>query len=512
LVEALTECFEEVIEVPPLATRPKDILPLAEEFLKRHGPGAPVINEPARHALLSLRYQRRNVAELRETLDLAVRIADGPEIRPEHIFGGVGEDAAPPGMDITSTPVIAGLLRRTGLPLLRGATLAGFAGVIVLCLAAASSAAGRFANTAIWSLWEPTVFALFLFVGPVWCTICPLSTAARLAKRLGSSDRPPSAWLIRHGPWLAIIGFALIIWVERVFNSAENPVASGLLLASLMAAAVLGAMLFRREVWCRHLCPLGRLATSLAPASPIQLTAKQRVCASTCTTHSCYKGTPEISGCTVFHHPLEGKQAYRCKLCLDCLHSCPHHSAQVQIRAPLIAMWRLDSAAADLAMFAAAVSILALGVVASRRFEILSQPLNFTILVVLCLVAGIALHHTVMAAAHTDRRKGQMVQLAMTVMILGWSALMVNQLANIVVLNQARIVLTPPAWMPAWVPTDVSLLLLLQVGITLVGLGLAAFSLTHIRFEGSSFWTRIGKRFTPLLLIGYAALVISFLV
>ncbi len=162
--------------------------------------------------------------------------------------------------------------------------------------------------------------------------------------------------------------------------SAENPVASGLLLLSLVVAAVLGAMLFRREVWCRHLCPLGRLATSLAPASPIQLTAKQRVCASTCTTHSCYKGTPEISGCTVFHHPLEGKQAYRCKLCLDCLKSCPHHSANVQIRAPLIAMWRLDSTAADLAMFASAVSILALGVVASRRFEILSQPLNFTVL------------------------------------------------------------------------------------------------------------------------------------
>jgi CRP-like cAMP-binding protein len=512
LVTSLTECLDEIIEVPPLATRPKDILPLAEEFLRRHGPHPPEISEPARHALLSLRYQRRNVAELRETIDLAVRIADGPEIRPEHIFGGVGEDAAPPGMEITGTPLVQGLLRRRGLPLLRGVTLAGFAAVIVLCLAAASSAAGRIANTAIWSLWEPTVFALFLIVGPVWCTICPLSTAARLSKKLGSSDRPPPAWLIRHGPWLAIIGFALIIWVERVFNSAENPVASGLLLVSLVVAAVGGAVLFRREVWCRHLCPLGRLATSLAPASPIQLTAKQRVCASTCTTHSCYKGTPEVSGCTVFHHPLEGKQAYRCKLCLDCLKSCPHHSAQVQIRAPLIAMWRLDASAADLAMFAAAVSILALGVVASRTFEVLSGPLNFTILCFLCLGVGIALHHAVMAVAHTDRRKGQMVQLAMTVMILGWSALMVNQLANIVVLNQARIVLPPEPWLPGWVPAEISLLLIFQIGVILMGCALALFALGHIRFERTSFWTRIGRWLSPLLLVGYAATTIVLLV
>ncbi len=512
LVETLTECFDEIIEVPPLATRPKDILPLAEEFLKRHGPNPPVITEPARHALLSLRYQRRNVAELRETIDLAVRIADGPEIRPEHIFGGVGEDAAPPGMEITGTPLIQSLLQRTGLPLLRGVTLAGFAAVVVLCLAAASSTTGRVANTAIWSLWEPAVFALFLIVGPVWCTICPLSTAARLSKRLGSSDRPPPAWLIRHGPWLAIIGFALIIWVERVFNSAENPIPSGLLLVSLVLAAVGGALLFRREVWCRHLCPLGRLATTLSPASPLQLTAKPRVCASTCTTHSCYRGTPEVSGCTVFHHPLEGKQAYRCKLCLDCLKSCPHHSAQVQIRAPLIAMWRLDATAADLAMFATAVSILALGVVASRTFEILSVPLNFTILCILCLGTGIALHHAIMAVAHTDRRKGQMVQLAMTVMILGWSALMVNQLANIVVLNQARIVLPPEPWLPGWVPAEISLLLIFQVGVVLMGCALALFALGHIQFERTSVWTRTGQRLSPLLLIGYAAAVIVLLV
>ena len=36
-----------------------------------------------------------------------------------------------------------------------------------------------------------------------------------------------------------------------------------LTLVSLLAAAVIGALLFRREVWCRHLCPLGRLATAV---------------------------------------------------------------------------------------------------------------------------------------------------------------------------------------------------------------------------------------------------------
>jgi transcriptional regulator with AAA-type ATPase domain len=511
LTQDLTECFDEVIEIPPLGKRLKDILPLAEEFLQRQGPNPPVITEGARHALLSLRYQRRNIAELREVLELAVRIAEGNEIRAEHIFGGVGDDAVVPGMDITGNPLMRRLLHKWSLPVLRVTTLAGFVAVIALCLVSASSLAGRAANTAIWSLWEPTVFALFFLVGPVWCTVCPLSTAARWTKKLRQSKTPPPDWLIRHGPWLAIVGFALIIWVERVFNSAENPIASGFLLLSLIVAAVVPALLFRREVWCRHLCPLGRLATTLAPASPLQIVAKSRVCASTCTTHACYRGTPDIPGCTVFHHPLEGKQAYRCKLCFDCLQSCPHHSANLQLRPPLLAQWRLDSSAADLSLFAVTVTLLALGLVAARTFEVLASPLRFTLLCILAMVAGLALHSAVMALAATERRMGIMIRLAMALMILGWATLMTSQLANIAVLKDAWVVVPSSTLLPTWMPSEFSLLKMLQIGTVLFGLFLAFISLAHVNFRGTSSWTRFGRRAAPIVFAAYAAAVVVLL-
>jgi CRP-like cAMP-binding protein/polyferredoxin len=507
----LMKCFEDVITIPPLGKRLKDILPLAEDFMQKQGSNAPVITESARHALLSLRFQRRNVAELREVLELAIRIAEGNEIRAEHIFGGVGDDAVVPGMDITDTPLLRRLLRRATLPTLRGATLAGFLAVIVLCLVSASSLVGRAANSAIWSLWEPMVFALFFFVGPVWCTICPLSTTARWSKRLHHPKRPPPDWLIHHGPWMAIVGFALIIWVERVFNSAENPFASGLLLLGLLVSAVSLSLLFRREVWCRHLCPLGRLATSLAPASPFQMVAKSRVCASTCTTHSCYRGTDEVPGCTVFHHPLEGKQAYRCKLCLDCLHSCPHHSANLQLRPPLMALWQLDSSAADLSVFAISVTLLALGLVAAHSFATLANPIRFTVLCILAIVAGVVLHAAVMAVAKTERRIATMIRIAMSLMILGWAALMTSQLANIELLKEARVQLGPFDLVPSWVPSDFSVLTAFQMAIVIFGLFLALLSLGHVRFKGTSIWTRIGRRSAPFVFAGYAVAVIALI-
>jgi transcriptional regulator with AAA-type ATPase domain/polyferredoxin len=508
LVASITEVCNEVIELPPLIQRPKDIMPLAEEFLRRSGPNPPVISDGARHALLSLRYQRRNVAELREVVELAVRVADGPEIRAEHIFGGVGDETVLPGVDITDTPLVRRLLRPGWLPALRATALAGFAAAIVLCVAFPVTQAGIVANSMIWSVWEPTVFALFFLAGPVWCTICPLSTAARLAKKSHTRERPPPAWVVRHGPWLAIIGFAVIVWVERVFDSLANPVASGLLLSGLVALALLFGVLFKREVWCRHLCPLGRLGTVLAPASPLQLTARPSVCASSCTTHACYKGASELPGCPVFHHPLEGKQAYRCKLCLDCLHTCPHHSANLQLRPPLAATWRLDSGARDLAMFALTVTLLALAWLVARAVDAFHQPLRFTILTLSVLVAGIALHHTIMALAANHRRTDIAVRVAMTMMLLGWAALMTGQLANVAFLDQASVTIAPPSWFQAWPTLEFSLLAVLQVLVVLIGLVLALISLRQVNFRGTTIWTRLGRRCLPVVFVAYSAAVL----
>ncbi len=511
LVESITEVCDDVITLPPLVNRPKDIMPLAQEFLKRHGPDAPTITEGARQALLSLRYRRRNVAELREVMDLAIRVADGSEIRAEHIFGGVGDDAIPPGVDITDTPVMRQLLAHSGLSLLRASALAGFAAIIVLCLAFPATHAGNVANSLIWSVWEPAVFALFFLAGPVWCTICPLSAAARLAKKAKSFDRPPSAWIVRHGPWIAIVGFALIVWVERVLDTLAHPVVSGLLLAGLITLAVIFGVLYKREVWCRHLCPLGRLGTVLAPASPLQLTAKPRVCASSCTTHVCYKGTPDGFGCPVFHHPLEGKQAYRCKLCFDCLQVCPHHSANLQLRPPLMATWRLDTDAKDLAMFATTVTLLALAWVAGRTFEVLHGPVRFTVLTILVLIAGVSLHHVIMALAVSHRRTDIMVRIAMVMMLIGWSALMTSQFANVAFFDQARVTIAPPSWFQAWPTLEFSLLTALQVLVVIAGLGLALVSLRQVNFRGSTVWTRIGRRAIPVVFVAYSAAVLALL-
>ena len=85
--------------MPRLVECRRDIVPLAQHFLDEctEGEGRD-LTISARHAVVSLGYRHRNMAELRETIQLAALCADGDEIRAEHIFTASGEATAPIGL------------------------------------------------------------------------------------------------------------------------------------------------------------------------------------------------------------------------------------------------------------------------------------------------------------------------------------------------------------------------------------------------------------------------------
>jgi hypothetical protein len=99
----------------------------------------------------------------------------------------------------------------------------------------------------------------------------------------------------------------------------------------------------------------------------------------------------------------------------------------------------------------------------------------------------------------------------MSLMILGWAALMTSQLANIKVLNDAWVVLAPSQLLPSWMPSEFSVLIAFQIALVLLALFLALISLGHVSFKGTSFWTRFGRRTAPIIFTGYAVAVITLL-
>jgi DNA-binding NtrC family response regulator len=81
------------LQIPPIADRPDDILPLADHFLAtlagKDGATAPALGDPARDALLQHEWPG-NVRELQNRIQRAMLVSAGGAITPEHLGLGAG--------------------------------------------------------------------------------------------------------------------------------------------------------------------------------------------------------------------------------------------------------------------------------------------------------------------------------------------------------------------------------------------------------------------------------------
>jgi CRP-like cAMP-binding protein/polyferredoxin len=464
LIDELEEQFQTVIEMPTLAERPRDIVPLAQTFLREvDDNGQLQLTPSAEKALVSLKYRHRNVDELRSVVELAARVAEGHELRAEHIFSGF-DNERPVGLDVSRFWLVRWLVDGGGLGISRSLVAVGFVAAALVCLFASGSVAARAANGAVWMVWEPVVFGLFLLVGSLWCTVCPLSTGGRAVQRLFSLDRPPPPWILRAGTLLSAAGLVLILWSEEFFHMFTTPFATGTLLLALIGSAIVCCIIWQREVWCRHLCPLGRLGVALSPVAPLTVAARRSICASTCTTHDCYKGNDEIPGCPVWHHPQLVSEAHRCKTCLTCLQSCPHESAGLYLRPRLRSAWRLDSTESYIVAFALTVFFLSPVLILIQRGGVLAEPLWMTVSCWLTLVAAALVAPVLSPFLQAEGRSTALAAAtACALLVLGWGPLMAYQMGHIPFFESLVVVAEPGTWWARWPGPAVTTMTLLRV-------------------------------------------------
>lgn len=470
VVESLRSEFCEVVRLPSLAERPRDIVPLARHFLDNlEGANEYELTQGAQRALVSLRCPVHNVDELRDIVEMAARCCTDGRIRAEHIFVGLG-DEEPTGLALGRPPLIMRFLDGGGLTLVRGVTLVSFLAVIVLCITAGTTAAGRLANSFIWSVWEPVVFALFLLAGALWCTICPLSTAGRAAKKALNLRHNPPPWLNgKLAVTVPVFGLLAILWAERVFHMTEAPLGSGILLLVLILFSVALCVLFKREVWCRHVCPLGRLAEVWAPAAPLSLATDRTLCASTCTTHDCFQGSDKIPGCTVFHHPMNLGEAHHCKLCADCLRSCPHDSTDLYVRLPAQGIAQLEGTGRYPSVFAVTLLPLALLFLVAGTWDLFAQPLVLAVMGIVSIAIGYLVTSKLPRFLGRPGRGSAIAQrVAAGLAVLAWGPLMAAQFRNIPALQHLTLRSDDGASWFAKLNEGVSLLPLASAGIVLL--------------------------------------------
>ena len=418
---------QNVITIPRLLERRQDILPLAQQFLKETGEGKDFrFDTSAEHALISLRFSHCNAAELREAVQMATLVAEGLEIRSEHIFSGPKEEGSPAEYDLTETTFLRRFTAGKLHTILKAAMLSAFYAIILFVMLFHDTTIGRITNNLLWGLWWPAMMILFLLVGRVWCSLCPFSSMSKTIRRIKEWNLPPAEWIKKRSGWLITAGFILIIWVENAFHMTERPLATGVLLLSIQLIAVTCSVIFQREVWCRYLCPLGGLGAIYALPATLNVHANPGVCATLCTTHECFKGTAGKQACPIFLHPLYQRDGHYCKLCLNCLNVCQHGSARLYLRVPFRTVWRLGAIDPALVPFTLFVFFISLFMLASRNLVLPSMIPGFSAMIVAAILLTVTASKFLprLLSVESDPDPTVLLRVSFALLVLAWGPAM----------------------------------------------------------------------------------------
>jgi len=499
------------LAIPALIERKRDILPLARLFLGQCDPeGRQRFNTSAENALVSAQFRYRNVVELREAVEFGSLFADGEEIGSEHIFTGPRSEAGEIEYDLFPTTPVQWLLSGRRLSILRVGVLAVFLAITVACLIAGETLVGRIANGVVWGLWWPVLIISFLLVGRMWCTICPIALIGRIVRRLGCLGRKPPEWMKKYSGSMVLLLFLMIIWFEHCFRMTDNPEATGWLLVALMGAATALCLVYQRESWCRYMCPLGGLGAGYSAGATIHVRANPNVCTTQCTTHECFKGVGDSPGCSVFHHPMYARDGQYCKMCLECLTTCPHGSARLYLRPPLQGIWRVGSLSDSLAPFASVMFFAFVVMLASHRSAWVAEPIWYTGVLLAATCAGLGLHRLLQRLFGEET--GVVTSIAFALLVLGAGPLMAFHLQNIPFLETVLIGIPSEALGAVSGTMQIGLLKVLQFVVIMIAAVFAAVAMWRIRAgiveSGAALWRwRIVDALAAVYLIGALALL-----
>ena len=430
-----------IINIPSLWKRRKEIIPLAKLFLAESKNGKDkIFSSDSENLLLSRHYSYNNVKELKEAVELAAEVSTEVEISSECIFIGPKEEASLWEFSISHLSIVKWLIKDKVIKHLRLLVLVLFLVTSLVSIIYTDTEIGNVVNALIWGVWWPG-FIILLLVGRVWCSICPLSTAATISKKLMTLKIKPPVWLKKYSYLIIPIGFVFILTIEHIFHMVVTPVASGIFLISLILLAIIFSIVFERETWCRYVCPLGGLGGIFTVGGILNVKANPDVCSSRCKTHECNKGSATQPGCPVFHHPLFAKENHVCKLCFNCLKSCPHSSAKLILQLPLVKIWKQKELPGSLSILALSVFFIAPLLLATKLFD----ELNISTYFVFCaaIAFGLAYLGSVLLV-RLERRmvvenEAKLSRISFSLLILSWGVLAAFQFSNIPVFNSLEI-------------------------------------------------------------------------
>jgi hypothetical protein len=215
----------------------------------------------------------------------------------------------------------------------------GFLAVIAAGLVGSQEPGRNIAPVLTWNIWWiGLIFAVFFF-GNLWCFMCPWTAIPDWAMRLSLTSTEKVRSLGKRYPrfklwmWPAIILFAVVTWLEIIYDAANRPWLTSLIAIFMIVLSWVLLVLYERKAMCRYVCFVGRVSGQYAMMGMVELRRRDSNVCRNCETKDCYRGR-EGHGLPCPTHEFMGamNENQYCTLCTECVKSCPHDNIGLNVR------------------------------------------------------------------------------------------------------------------------------------------------------------------------------------
>ncbi|MHB1125333.1 MAG: 4Fe-4S binding protein [Bacillota bacterium] len=220
-----------------------------------------------------------------------------------------------------------------------------------------------------WYFWWPVFFLLIVFLGRIWCMVCPFAALADWAQKIVNFKKRFPAKL--QNLWIASILF-LILHFAYIFWIRGNPWMTALaVVVGFIIPALIVGIVYQRRNFCQYICPLGGLLTVYSLISPITLSNRSDAVCRGCKTKDCYKGNELGQGCPVGKVVTNMKRTGDCLMCMECVKTCRNDNVALKLRPFGSDLWNSAKRGLD----ESTIGVLMVGLVVTKT-AIMLEPWN----------------------------------------------------------------------------------------------------------------------------------------
>ncbi|MBI4650774.1 sigma 54-interacting transcriptional regulator [Candidatus Desantisbacteria bacterium] len=328
-----------IITIPPLRERKRDIITLTEYFIKEYsrslGKNIKGVDDKCHEKLLGYHYRLGNIKELREIIERACILTESDVITSEYLFLGTPSSSSKVSYNLFNIQFFYNLVKKGIFPRAFIYISSIFVALIFYFAFFTGNNSGTNPATFLsWTLWWPFYIISFFFLSRFWCSICPINEYGIILRKIKFFNLKVTDFIKNNSHYFVTFGFLTIIWAEEYFEMSSSAFKTGMILLIIVSCAAITNIIFQRNTWCRYICPLGWFGGTLSLTSILELRSNPDICGNKCKTHDCYKGNEKIEGCPMFLHPQFIDNNQLCKLCLRCVRLCPNNSPKLNLRLP----------------------------------------------------------------------------------------------------------------------------------------------------------------------------------